>query len=484
MYRAAGTTVSQEERIELREAGGRAATLGEADLLAMVDGASDGLLVLSRAGQIVRANEAAAEMLNSARDRLIGRSIQEVLFRDHFESSFIAEAIVKGSTVNRACDLPDGRKFTISAWPVAKGAKPASAFVLVIRDVTGARQQVVNRLQAPARILGSRWVDMRRAQMQEPGLGEIVIKSERMQAIRDMAVQCAAVDSPVLLLGETGTGKGVFAALIHHASTRVVGPFQVVNCGSIPEGLLEAELFGYAKGAFTGADARGKIGLIDLAHIGTLVLDEIGDLPLGLQVKLLRFVETGEVWPIGASECRRPDVRIIAATNRDLRRMIADGTFRKDLFYRLSVLVINIPPLRQHPEDIPLLVGMMLEQLERRLGVQKRLTREAMDTICRHEFQGNVRQLWNLVESLVVTCKSPTIDVGDLPDDVAGGAALSPAAVLEQKGGNLRETLRRIEAQILKEALRRFGTQSKAARYLGVAQATIARKTKQYGLGA
>ena len=226
------------------------------------------------------------------------------------------------------------------------------------------------------------------------------------------------------------------------------------------------------------------MGLIELAHGGTLLLDEIGDLPRGLQVKLLRFLEEGELWPVGASKSKRPDVRIIAATNCDLRQMIAEGTFRKDLYYRLHVLSIRIPPLREHPEDIPWLVGMMLDQLERKLGTRKRIAPLALEEICRLALPGNVRELWNMVESLTVTARSHTIETTDLPGHTDGTPEASRTALLKLEDGNLREKLEKVEAQILRETLQRYGTQSKAARHLGVAQATIARKTKRYGLGA
>jgi transcriptional regulator with PAS, ATPase and Fis domain len=312
----------------------------------------------------------------------------------------------------------------------------------------------------------------------------IITRSVAMQKVREKAIQCAAVDSPVLLLGETGTGKGVFAKLIHAASVRRSGPLYVLNCGAIPEGLLEAELFGYARGAFTGADPRGKVGLIELANGGTLLLDEVGDLPRSLQVKLLRFLEAGEVWPVGASKAKRPDVRIIAATNCDLDQMMADGGFRKDLYYRLHVLSIRIPPLREHREDIPWLVAMMLDQLEARLGRHKRIAPQALDQICRLPLPGNVRELWNLIESLTVTARTDTIETTDLPWDTDKVSDPSGTALMTPEDGNLREALGKVEAQILRETLQRYGTQSRAARHLGVAQATIARKTKRYGLGA
>ena len=454
---------------------------GDAELLeAMVDGASEGLVLLSAGGLILRANRAAFQFIGHDRDRIIGRPIQEVLFKGSFEASFIAEIVASPLAVSRVCDLADGRSALVHGRRIAAGA---ARVVLVISDVTSVKQ-LVNLVQGPEGDAKSTWAEMRRAEKTLPDGAPVVVKSVAMQAVRNKALQCAAVDSPVLLRGETGTGKGVFAKLIHEASARRSGPFHVVNCGAIPEGLLEAELFGYARGAFTGADSRGKVGLIELAHAGTLLLDEIGDLPLGLQVKLLRFLEAGEVWPVGASKGKRPDVRIVAATNRDVRQMIAEGSFRTDLYYRLNVLSIRVPPLREHPEDIPWLVAMMLDQLERRLGRRKGIAPAALEAIGRLPFPGNVRELWNVVESLVVTVPSEIIEATDLPVDVADAQEASLAAPLEYDGGDLRQALRKLEAQILREALQRYGTQSKAARHLGVAQATIARKTKLYRLDA
>jgi PAS domain S-box-containing protein len=451
----------------------------DAELLeAMVEGASEGLVLLTSDGLILQANRSAAEMIGQDRDRIIGRPIQDLLFKAAFDETFIGEIVTTSLAVSRTYDLVDGRSILVLGRPVAAGA---ARVVLALRDVTHMRQ-LVSRTQGPARPAKPAWPEMRRTATTAPHGAPVVTTSVAMQGVRDKALQCATVDSPVLLFGETGTGKGVFAKLIHEASARCSGPFYVVNCGAIPEGLLEAELFGYARGAFTGADPRGRAGLIELAHTGTLLLDEIGDMPLALQVKLLRFLESGEVWPVGASKGKRLDVRIIAATNREIGQMIGEGSFRRDLYYRLHVLSIRIPPLREHPEDIPPLVAMMLDQLERKLGTRKRIVPEALEAICQLPLPGNVRELWNLVESLAVTVLTDVIEATDLSDHAKGTPEASPAALGED--GNLREVLQKVEAQILREALQRYGTQSKAARHLGVAQATIARKTKRYGLGA
>jgi len=444
----------------------------------MVEGASDGLVLLSSDGLILRANGAATQFIGHDRDQIIGRPIQDVFLKGSFEASFIPEVMAGHLAVSRTYDLHDGRSILVLGRPVVAGA---ARVVLVISDITSMKQ-LVNLAQGALGDTKSAWAEMRRTETKSPDGAPVIVRSVAMRAVRDKALQCAAVDSPVLLLGETGTGKGVFAKLIHETSARRSGPFRVVNCGAIPEGLLEAELFGYARGAFTGADSRGKVGFIELAHTGTLLLDEIGDLPLGLQVKLLRFLEAGEVWPVGASKSKRPDVRIVAATNRHVGQMIAEGSFRKDLYYRLHVLCIRIPPLREHPEDIPRLVAMMLDQLERRLGRRRGIAQDALEAIGRLSFPGNVRELWNLVESLVVTVPNEIIETTDLPVELAEAQEASPAATQENDGGNLREALRRLEARILREALQRYGTQSEAARHLGVAQATISRMTKRYGL--
>jgi PAS domain S-box-containing protein len=447
-------------------------------LEAMVEGASEGLVVLSSDGLILRANRSAAEMIGHDRDRIVGRPIQEVFFKTAFDATFLGEIVSTSLAVSRTCDLADGRSILVIGRPVAAGA---ARVMLTLRDATGMKQ-LVRHTQGAGRKPG--WAELRRTAANATDGVPIVTSSVAMQSVRDKALQCATVDSPVLLFGETGTGKGVFAKFIHEASSRHSGPFYVVNCGAIPEGLLEAELFGYARGAFTGADPRGKTGLIELAHTGTLLLDEIGDMPLGLQVKLLRFLESGEVWPVGASKGKRPDVRIIAATHREIGRMIGEASFRKDLYYRLHVLSLHIPPLREHPEDIPPLVAMMLDQLEHKMGRRKRIAPQTLEAICELPLPGNVRELWNLVESLAVTVAAEIIETTDLPDHAAGMADASSITRLERGDGDLRQALRKIEAQIVRETLQRYGTQSKAARHLGVAQATIARKSKRYGLGA
>jgi PAS domain S-box-containing protein len=449
-------------------------------LTALVDGAVDGLLLLLPTGIIVRANDAAAELLGTTKDALRRRQIDDVMPRSGWEPGFVAKALSATGTVSRACSLGGERKALVSAR-VAKAEHDDTPFVvLTIRDITGV-SALVSRLDQGVPASTRRWSALRTPAASEDEARSVIAESAALQAVKAKALDFAKVESPVLIVGETGTGKNLIARMIHRASRRAAGSLREVNCGAIPAGLMESELFGYARGAFTGADIRGKVGLVELAHNGTLLLDEIGDLPHPLQVKLLSFLESGEVWPVGAAKPKHLDVRVIAATNANLKDMVAQGGFRKDLFYRLNVLVIHVPPLRERPQDIAPLVEMMLQALERKLGKRAELTSDALDLLARYPFPGNVRELWNLVERLVVCVKGERIDVPDIPLEVVEAAV---AAGVSAEPASLKQLVKKLEAGIVRDALNRYGTQSKAAKHLGVGQATIARKARLYEIGS
>lgn len=342
--------------------------------------------------------------------------------------------------------------------------------------------QVMSRAGAVVDLSETSRLPLGRAAGRELQLEDVVAESSILARVRETALQYATVDSTVLLVGETGAGKGLFARLIHQASARRAGPFLEVSCGVIVEESMEAELFGHSKGgAFAEADSKGRVGLVELAHKGTLLLNEIGDLSPGLQVKLLRFLEDGEVWAIGAVRPKRPDVRIIAATSRDLAAMIAAGTFRGDLFYRLDVLCLQVPPLREHAEDIPRLVELTLSRLERKVKRRRGITPGALRALSRYTFPGNVRELLNLIERLMVTTTSDTIDVGHLPRALLRVAGEGPGTDAGSVP-TLRKALQKVESQLLRDALSHYKTQALAARHLGISQSTVARKAKQYGL--
>ena len=449
-------------------------------LEAMVDGAREGLCIMNAQSIMLHSNQVAGDLLGFQPKQAAGRPVQELGVDRDFDWALAGEVAAGRVTVSTIQTLRTGRKLLVSAVPILSADGELAYIVVTIREITG-MGQVMRRLRDAVQQAEQSRSMLVRTDDRDLSLEDVVAQSPSLATVRETALQYAAVDSTVLLLGETGAGKGLFARLIHQASARSAGPFLEVNCGAIPEGLMEAELFGYAKGAFTGADSKGKIGLVELAHKGTLLLNEIGDLPLSLQVKLLRFLEDGEVWAVGAVKAKRPDVRIIASTNRDLKEMIAAGTFRGDLFYRLDVLCLEIPPLRDHAEDIPRLVELTLSRLERKVKRRRAITPAALRALSHYPFPGNVRELLNLVERLMVTSTSDTIDVADLPRALLRLAGEAPGAAAKAEP-TLRKALQKVESQLLRDALARYKTQALAAKHLGVTQSTVARKAKQYGI--
>jgi transcriptional regulator with PAS, ATPase and Fis domain len=299
-----------------------------------------------------------------------------------------------------------------------------------------------------------------------------------MQRIFEKAMRIARVESNVLITGESGTGKSLIADVIHRASDRSAGSLIQINCGAIPETLIEAELFGYEQGAFTGARAQGKPGYFEMAHGGTLLLDEVGELPLGVQVKLLRFLESNEVVRVGATNPRKLDVRVIAATNRDLEGMVRAGTFRKDLFFRLNVVPLKIPPLRERVDDIPPLIHFFLKQFNVKCHADKSLTPAALDCLRNFSYPGNIRELANLIEQLVVLTPTERIGLDDLPASVRK-KELNPS-LFPQSEWNLGVVVQGVEKHMIITALKASGSQRQAAKLLNIDHSTLSRKIKRY----
>lgn len=307
----------------------------------------------------------------------------------------------------------------------------------------------------------------------------IIGSSREIRKVVELIEQVGPSEANVLILGESGTGKELVAQQLHEQSARAAGPLVKVNCAALPENLLESELFGYVRGAFTGA-AQDKPGRFQLAGGGTLFLDEIGELPLTLQAKILRALQERIVEPLGGVTPVSIDVRFIAATNRDLPAMIADGKFREDLYYRLNVLEIHIPPLRERIEDIPLLVDYLLDKLGRKNNRPIRtVSREFLDALCRHEWRGNVRELENVLERALILCRTDMLDVRDLPDHLRTPGASAPSRP-GHPGENPLETA---ERQALQETLRKYaGHRERTAQALGISRRTLQYRLKKYGL--
>src|SRR5512137_800520 len=311
------------------------------------------------------------------------------------------------------------------------------------------------------------------------GLENVVGRSQALREVLDRAVRVAPSDATVLLTGESGTGKELVARAIHAGSRRGDRPFVPVNCAAITETLLESELFGHARGSFTGA-VRARRGLFEEASGGTLFIDEIGETAPGFQAKLLRALQEGEIRRVGESIPVRVDVRVIAATNQDLKRAMVERRFREDLFYRLNVVPLRVPPLRERREDIPLLAAHFLERRNRRTGEEKRFTVEALGRLLEHDWPGNVRELENMVEQAVALSEGALIGPQDIRIGAARGGASDGSAA-----GTLSEVVAGAERRAIEAALVRCGgDQARVARELGVSATTLWRKMKRLGVDA
>jgi DNA-binding NtrC family response regulator len=367
-------------------------------------------------------------------------------------------------------------------------AMKAGAADYVLKPFPLAEIQLVIRKELDVRRLREENVSLREALSQRYEFKNIVARSPKMQEILAIVERVAPTNSTVLLGGESGTGKDLIARAIHQHSRRSSGPFVKINCTAIPENLLESELFGYEKGAFTGA-VNPKPGKFELADKGTIFLDEIGDVPSAIQVKLLRVLQEREFERLGGTKTLKVDMRLVAATNRDLRAALEQGTFREDLYYRLNVVPISIPPLREHKEDIPYLVDHFIERFSRESGKQMSgITPGALNMLLNFHWPGNVRELENIIERAVAFANDATIDVQDIRLDlspVRDRPATSSAGGVAASGPFPPEgmTLEQYEDEIIREALRRAnGNKSQAARLLGLSRNALRYRLSKMGV--
>jgi len=319
--------------------------------------------------------------------------------------------------------------------------------------------------------------DLRRRLDQKFGLDQIVGQSRQMKEVFDKIRRAAPVDSTVLILGESGTGKELVAEALHHNSPRKKGPFVAVNCAAVPATLVESELFGHVRGAFTGATDK-RVGRFAQADGGTLFIDEIGDFELGLQAKLLRVLETFTVTPVGGAEDQKVDVRVVVATSRDIHKMVQEGQFREDLFYRLNVVTIGLPPLRDRPDDIPILVEHFLKEItQQKHTAPRRVSREVMSRFQSYRWPGNVRELRNTLESMMVLADGEIMTEKDLPERIAAGSSSTPSRPDIPTGLTMEELERLAITKALGQCA---GNRTHAAERLGISVRTLQRKLRQY----
>jgi len=447
---------------------------------AIINFSSDGLWICDASARVVRINPASERLNNVSAKEVIGKHMAELVAAGMLDKSVTLEVLKNKKSVS-LLQKSGKRSLLLTGTPVFDLQGQLIRVVVSERDVTEIDD--LQRALEDEEALKNKYMEqVRSLQQAEYGGREIIAKTSGFINVINQALKVSAVDSTVLISGESGAGKGLIADLIHENSKRKAKPMIKINCGAIPETLIESELFGYEKGAFTGAQSS-KAGQFELANDGILFLDEVAELPLAAQVKLLRFLEDGYITRLGSTQRKRVDVRVLAATHRDLDAMVKAGSFRLDLYYRLKVIPLHIPALKERKDCILPLFRHHLDFFGKKVGALKRLSVEASDILLNYEYPGNVRELINLCERLVVMTDSETIRPADLPQEIMTAVEGSGWKVTRwAKEKTLAETLNKVEEQVYREALKQYRNQYKVAAALGVSQATVARRVQKYGI--
>jgi len=445
---------------------------------------SDGIWLCDGTGTILAINKTSEEFNGIEAKDFIGKNITFAAEKGIFDRSGTLEAIKARREVTIVQKVTKRKhSLMVTGTPVFDEEGHISMVVVTERDMTqlnSIRDQLAQTLMVTERYKN----ELAELSMRDFAEEGIIAESEEMRQTLRIAMKLAHLNaSNILILGESGTGKGLLSKLIHKRSARHNKPFVQINCAALPESLLEAELFGYEKGAFTGAREQGKIGLFELAQGGTLFLDEIGDLPLSLQAKLLKYLDDNEIIRLGGIKPKKIDCTIIAATNRDLEVLTEAKQFREDLYFRLNSFVIRIPPLRERSGDIFELVHHFLELYNTTYKVNKRITHRALSVLNSYQFPGNVRELQNLFKQAVVMSEDDELDDFIIHACGRNRRASSPEA--KQPAGpdpNLPDLMRLRERDMMKDALKRCRSTREMARYLGISQTSVIRKLRKHNL--
>ncbi|MBC8417029.1 MAG: sigma 54-interacting transcriptional regulator [Desulfobacterales bacterium] len=467
--------ISEHEKIISELASFRQLTM---QLDAIIESSYDGLYITDGEANTLRVNQAYERISGLKRDDLIGRNMRDLVQEGVLDRSVTLEVLRLREPVTIMQDIAGDKHVIVTGNPIFDKNGDISLVVTNVRDITELNQLHLE-LEETRKISSRYQEELEELQKLKAASHELIAKSEAFRATLKQAVKVSQVDATVLITGESGVGKSLLARLIHKMSQRKDGPFIKISCGAIPENLMESELFGYEKGAFTGARTGGKAGLLEVGNGGTVFLDEIGELPLNLQVKLLDVLEDKEVTRLGGTTPRSMDLRLITATNRDLKQMVREKNFREDLFFRLNVIPLHIPPLRERKEAIIPLIDHFLQESIEATGNRKSISPEVYETLVKYPFYGNVRELMNMVERMAVLSDEEVINLKDLPPGVK---EISRSSLYGELGESLplREAVAKFEEEIIREAISTHGTISKAAQILRVNQSTVSRKAKKY----
>jgi len=448
-------------------------------LNAVFESSYDGLFITDGSGLILKLNKSSERLNGHMVREVIGKNVRDIVDEGYIDRSVTLEVLKRKTPLTIMQKLKNGKQIIVTGTPVFDEKGQIDFVVTNERDISYLTL-MKNQLQSDLGVAEIVILPPIGSTGDAAGSGPIAMSLGARKALEAARVM-ARFDTTLLLLGESGTGKSLFANHVHNLSARKIHRFVKINCGAIPESLMESELFGYKKGAFTGAESSGKVGLVQIANQGTLFLDEIGELSPNMQVKLLTLLEDKEIMPVGGTEPIKVDVRIIAATNSDLKKNAAEGRFRKDLYYRLNIVPIHIPPLRDRREDIPALIRSFLLGFNEKHNLKKSISPDLISVLCTYHFPGNVRELQNIIERLIIMS----------PDDEIRAADLSQLSLWEHPFGRpdepeeisvtlLRQGLENYEKKMIITALKLHGNKHRAARALGIDPSTLGRKAIKY----
>ena len=447
-------------------------------LLQILDISFDELFVADNKGTIIYVNEACQRHYGVSASELIGKSCSQLAKQGLWYPPVSPLAIAEKKRVTVLQETSIGKKLLVTATPVFNDSGEVVMIVENARDITELELMRQN-LDKMADVAKKYKTEAEEFRKRELDIGDFIVHSSKMELVLETAQRVAAVDSNVLILGESGSGKSLIAKYIHKISSRSGFPFISINCAAIPEQLFESELFGYSPGAFTGANKTGKLGLIELADGGTLFLDEIAEIPLRLQVKLLDVIEERQFIRVGGKMAKTLDIRILAATNRELEKHVKNGSFREDLYYRLNVMEIVIPPLRERTAEIIHLANYYLSKYDHKYGVNHQFSRDALDILFAYPWPGNVRELAHVIERLVVTVSKPLLDACDMPHIMLSSLDVGcelPISKLTQ----LDKALEFVEKDFVIKAYNKLKSSYKVANALGISQSKAYRLLRKY----
>ncbi len=431
----------------------------------------DGIVVADSEENVIYVNEANYRITGTKAGRFLGKKVSEVVPDSH-----IPNVLATGKKLIGIKTRVKDREVISNIVPFTHNGSLEGA-VSIFRDVSEI-EELHRKLEDAKSTIQHLYEKLDFFTVADSNL--VVGNNATMVQTVTLSQKAARVSSTVLLMGESGTGKEVIARFIHKNSSRSAKPFVTVNCAAIPENLLESELFGYEEGAFTGAKKGGRPGMFELANTGTIFLDEIGDMNFHLQAKLLRVLQNREIMRIGGTNQKQIDVRVIAATNKNLADMVEKNTFREDLYYRLAVIRITIPPLRERKEDIHFYIKNATDKIGRRLGKHVSVTPQAIKLLSDYSYPGNIRELENTIEVCLVSDEDGIIDVNDLPENI-----------VKDKEKDIKEfnlsfngfpSLSEVEASVLRRALEAYKSKADVAKNLKISRSTLYRKLKEYGL--